>query len=184
MSKKLENLLALHSSLAICGLKPSNLFSYYSENIEDSIEEINALNEKYNPKYYFVIMKQECKRLLILVYRKELMEQLLGSKENADFLSNFGYPHNSNIEEYINILKEKINASSEFPHEIGVFLGYDLEDIKSYIEHKACPLMVGYWKVYSNAEDKKVLFEKYNSCINRVCMMVKNGYSIENYMKY
>ena len=51
MSKKLENLLALHSSLAICGLKPSNLFSYYSENIEDSIEEINALNEKYKQLY-------------------------------------------------------------------------------------------------------------------------------------
>ena len=78
-------------------------------------------------------------------------------------------------------LKERINQDS-FPHEIGVFLGYDLSDIKSYIDGKEC-LYVGYWKVYSNVSEKVKLFNKYTRCKNAVIRMLDKGFPIENYMR-
>jgi hypothetical protein len=78
-------------------------------------------------------------------------------------------------------LRERMEEDS-FPHEIGVFLGYDLSDIKSFIEGKEC-LYVGYWKVYSNVEEKMEIFDKYARCKNAVMRMIDKGYPIENYMR-
>ena len=51
-------------------------------------------------------------------------------------------------------------VKQSFPHEIGVILGYPLEDVKGYMENggQKC-LLNGYWKVYNNPEEAKRKFE-------------------------
>ncbi len=50
------------------------------------------------------------------------------------------------------MLKERMQGY-EFPHEVGIFLDYPIEDILGYIEHEGKNCQVsGYWKVYSNAQ--------------------------------
>ena len=49
-----------------------------------------------------------------------------------------------------------------FPHEMGVFLGYPMADVKGFIKYEGKNyLYSGYWKVYENVEERKQLFENY-----------------------
>ncbi len=170
MSKKLEKLLALHSSPAICGIKASNLISIdYNESIYKEIEE---LNNKY-PKLRFYILKRTNQKVLILIYRKSVFEKIMQNQNNLDFLQNIGYDISS-IDIMLNELKIRLKKDN-FPHEIGVFLGYDLDDIKSYISNEKC-IYIGYWKVYSNLNEKLDIFNKYTKCKECVINLVHKGY--------
>ena len=49
-----------------------------------------------------------------------------------------------------------------FPHEMGVFLGYPMADVKGFIKYEGKNyLYCGYWKVYENVEERKELFRTY-----------------------
>lgn len=177
MSSLLQKILAIHSSPAICGIKAANLINL---KITDELyEEIEELNRKY-PNLYFYVLKNDGSNALILIYRKQVLERVLFKEDNKSFLNSIGYDTTS-VDTMLESLKERINEDS-FPHEIGVFLGYDLSDIKSYIDGKEC-LYVGYWKVYSNVEKKKEIFDKYTKCKNVVIKMIDKGFPIENFMR-
>ena len=50
----------------------------------------------------------------------------------------------------------------QFPHEMGLLLGYPIEDVRGFIEHNGCGcLYSGYWKVYRNVPLKKKMFEDF-----------------------
>ena len=177
MSKVLEQLLAFHSSPAICGIKASNLINIkYSDSIYLEIEE---LNKKY-PRLCFYILKRNKDNVLVLVYRKKVLEKKLNEDDNKSFLLEQGYDVSS-VDSMLLCLKERME-NDDFPHEIGVFLGYDLSAIKAFIKGNAC-LYVGYWKVYSRVDEKIELFNKYTKCREIVNKMIDKGYPIENFMR-
>lgn len=179
MSNYLERILAIHSSPAICGIKASNLISVlYSDDI---ISEIEELNNKYNPKIYFKVLKINKTHALVLVFKKSVFECHLNRLENKSFLKSLGYDITS-INSMLLDLTKRINDVA-FPHEIGIFLGYDLEDTKSFLNGGDSCLYVGYWKVYSNVEEKKILFNKFSKCTQCVLKLVDKGYSLENFMR-
>jgi len=62
-------------------------------------------------------------------------------------------------------LQERLRSSSDFPHEIGLFLGYPLEDVRGFIENAGqnCKC-TGCWKVYCNECETVKLFMKYKKC--------------------
>lgn len=177
MSKLLEQLLATHSSPAICGLKASNLINIkYSLSIYEEIKELN----KKHPKLYFYILKKDKDKVLVLVYRKNILKKQLFESDNLAFLEELGYDTKS-VDSMLQCLKERMKLD-DFPHEIGVFLGYDLSDIKSFINGNVC-LYVGYWKVYSKLDEKMELFNRYTRCKNIVTRMIDKGYPLENFMR-
>ena len=177
MSTQLQRALAIHSAPALCGIKASNLINVdYSD---DLFKEIEELNKKFT-NFRFFILKKDKNKVLILIYRKRVLEIELNRNSNKEFLKELGYDVSS-IDSMLLCLKERI-AYDDFPHEIGVFLGYDLSDIKSFIENKKC-LYTGYWKVYSNLDEKLELFSKYTRCKNCVIKMIDKGFPIENFMK-
>ena len=133
MSKVLEQLLAFHSSPAICGIKASNLINIkYSDSIYLEIEE---LNKKY-PRLCFYILKRNKDNVLVLVYRKKVLAKKLNEDDNKSFLLEQGYDVSS-VDSMLLCLKERME-NDDFPHEIGVFLGYDLSDIMNSKQHLIC----------------------------------------------
>lgn len=183
MCKRLEELLAFHSAPALCGIKASNLISIRKEEMDKFINEIDLLNETHNPKIFFTILKMSNSNSLLLVYKRKTLEDHLLKNENKCFLESLGYSLSNNIFDYIYELKKRINESTTFPHEIGVFLGYDLFDTLEFINGNKKPLLKGLWNVYSNIEEKQIMFDKYNRCRECVVRLVNKGFSIENFMK-
>ena len=64
----------------------------------------------------------------------------------------------------------------EFPHEIGLFLGYPVEDVKGFIKNrgKNC-LYSGYWKVYGKMAEKAKLFERFDYVRELMVLLVYHG---------
>lgn len=108
----------------------------------------------------FKILKEEGKMLTLLFYKKSLLENKLNDKRIQAFLMNIGYPEEFSLETYLNYLGKRYDIY-DFPHEIGLFLGYPLKDVYGFIENKgknyiACK----YWKVYHNKSHALKIFEE------------------------
>lgn len=182
MSEMLQNKLALHCAPAIFGLKPANLINCDINDFENLEEELEELNKIFNPKVYFKILKKDQKRILVLVYKKHKLESSLFDEKNYNYMTKFNYPKNKSLNLYLDCLSNRLE-NKDFPHEIGVFLGYDLDDIIDFqLGNKEC-LYTGYWKVYSNIEAKLKIFNKYTKCKNMVTSLINKGYSLQYLIK-
>lgn len=72
----------------------------------------------------------------ILFYHGPKMEELLNEKEIKQFLSGQGYKTDS-LENVLSTLKSRYSSfqsSQMFPHEIGIFLGIPLKDVKGFMK--------------------------------------------------
>ena len=178
MSKEFEKLLAYHCAPAIFGLKSSNLVNVSLidyPNIEDDLEQLNNACNRVK----FVILKKTDTNILLLVYKEEELLAQLSDRANHDFLVSYGYPESLEICDAIEYLKERVKLQ-DFPHEIGVFLGYDLNDIKDFMDGTKKCLHVGYWKVYSNPDEKIKQFNKFTRCRHAAITLLERGYNFEN----
>lgn len=102
----------------------------------------------------------EDRNALVMLYRRELLEEVLALENVRDILSERGYAFPFGIEDCLGHLRRRFLV--EFPHEIGLFLGYPPEDVRGFLEHRgAKSLAVGYWKVYGNVEKARRAFRRY-----------------------
>ena len=78
-------------------------------------------------------------------------------------------------------LVKRLCEYEEFPHEIGLFLGYPPEDVYGFIENKAdnCKC-VGCWKVYGDAEAAQKTFAKFKKCTDVYWEQFTKGRTIEH----
>ena len=95
-----------------------------------------------------------------------------------------GYAEPVNLEAALKQLSERIRCSGEFPHEIGVFLGYPVEDVIGFMENKGKNyVLCKYWKVYHHAERAKHTFESYDRCRAFLCNQLNQGYDLYQALK-
>lgn len=77
-------------------------------------------------------------------------------------------------------LSQRLRQSEEFPHEIGLFLGYPPEDVRGFIEHHADgSKCTGCWKVYGDETAARRKFDQYKKCTRVYCDQWKKGKNIE-----
>lgn len=153
MKHTLEELLVLHCSLTLDKKKPSSMFSYPITNEEQMQHEVNRLNKHWNTQgiYILVLIKRKASWLL-LVFHNHLLQEQLNKATVKQFLSSYSYYY-QNLSEALKVLKQHMHQE-QFPHEVGVFLGYPLEDVKAFIEHKGKGyVQVGTWKKYHCGAD-------------------------------
>ena len=75
---------------------------------------------------------------------------------------------------------KRICECDEFPHEIGLFLGYPPEDVRGFIEEGAAKCKcTGCWKVYGDVERAQKLFAAYKKCTAVYQKQHAQGKSIE-----
>lgn len=74
---------------------------------------------------------------------------------------------------------EESRAGVEFPHEMGVLLGYPAEDVRGFIENKGRNfLYTGYWKVYKNLSYKMEMFHTFDTVTEKYLRYLRNGTDI------
>jgi hypothetical protein len=89
------------------------------------------------------------------------------------------------IEDTIVRLKQRYqeyrSKKIEFPHEIGIILGYPLPDVEGFVQNKGKNyLLCGYWKVYHDADHAKKIFEKYYRMRNKAMKVLEEGRNLSD----
>lgn len=100
-------------------------------------------------------------RILLLIYRKKLLEAALFRQDSLELLAPLGYNCLSrNVSDYLEHLQERMEE--EFPHEIGLFLDYPPEDVEGFMRDGGeNSLYTGYWKVYGDVQSAQKTFQIY-----------------------
>lgn len=177
--QRFEALLALHCAPTLMGMKPSNLISVSKDNFPNWRNLFSLYSNQFRSKGISLFICCNCqKKILLLVYRENLLQPYLNSTSVQNFLFSYGYPKEKTVDTYLTHLKKKMKHS-DFPHEIGVFLGYPISDVTGFIHHKGSNYkLCGYWKVYGDPSHRKILFSEYTKCRELLLPLVASGNSI------
>lgn len=175
--RSFEEQLVNYCSPTLSGLKASNLISLKGR----QRDEYRMLAAEYGRKLDILGISLrvlcECeKNMLLLVYKKELMSVTLAEKKTLNLLKDEGYPIDGSTDDMLDCLTKRIGNSCDFPHEIGLFLGYPSDDVEGFIAYKGRKYICsGYWKVYSDAIRAMRIFESYDRCRHFMSGLLSGG---------
>lgn len=175
-----EELVIRHCAPTLAGLKTGSIFTYRFACVRQFRQSVRMLNKKLLSKGVRVLpLRIGENSALVYVYRPAQLKADFSEQEVSEILTDLGYA-SAKPERCVVQLVERIRSSQEFPHEIGLFLGYPPEDVKGFVENKACGCKcVGCWKVYGDVEKAQKTFDLYKKCTNIYCAHHANGKSIE-----
>ncbi len=174
-----EELLIRHCSPTLAGMKTGNMFSCAFPSKDEMRDALRYFNKKLSKKGIRLLpLRYLDGKALIYVYRPAHLSRDFKDGTASRILRERGYFADS-PERCIIQLAKKLYEYDEFPHEIGLFLGYPPKDVCGFIENKDSYKFVGAWKVYSDEENAKKTFAKYNKCTAVYCKHYASGSSIE-----
>lgn len=105
----------------------------------------------------------------ILLYRKDILYAHLADRKVKRFLHSLALGYEEGADWILHFKKrflEYKEEGREFPHEVGIFLGYPLWDIRAFMQNpRREAKLTGYWKVYYKVEKAREQFQKYDRCI-------------------
>ncbi len=175
-----DEVLVKHCSPTLAGLKIGNLFSVAYESREEMYNAIRNINRRLSIKGLRMIpIRYKAGKALLYLYRPSLLEECLADEEAMKLMHEKGYGQLTSSQCIILLISRVMN-SDEFPHEIGLFLGYPPEDVRGFIENQAhnynCS---GCWKVYGNAEKARCIFARFKKCTDIYSEQLRKGKSVE-----
>ena len=175
----LEQCLSTHCSPTLASLKTANLFTCTYTCIQSFEASVSYWKKEMEEKRLsLIILQRQEERALIYVCRMKKLQQDLEKPGVIDLLQKYGYL-DTNPQHAVAHLIERLEENGTFPHEIGLFLGYPLEDVIGFIINKGknCHC-IGCWKVYCNEEEAERTFCKYKKCTDVYNRLWGNGRSI------
>lgn len=169
-----------HCAPTLASLKMGSLFNYAYQTKEELSESIDYWNGQMREKgIQLIVLRERNCHALIYVCRVATLEKELQNQETAAFLKNYGYS-GTDPGCVMERLKARLEVKNRFPHEIGVFLGYPLEDVIGFIENMGKNFRYsGMWKVYGDREKAEELFGKYKKCRDIYTILWENGKSVQ-----
>lgn len=180
--KAVETQLALQCAPLITGIKISNLLIVPSENEKT----LRTIMHQSGLSFYRLIQTDE--KMTFLLFHRADLQTYLQKKETQQFLKEEGY---ENLE-FGNILRrfqeryqQFMQGNSSFPHEMGLLLGYPIEDVQGFVEHDGENyLYSGYWKVYADVEKKIELFQEYENAKEYVIQKLAEGVEMKKFITW
>lgn len=168
--------LALQCAPVISGIKISNLLTIPAK----SLRELSVVLKKTELSFRILYPGRE--RLVILIYREAKLREYLAREEVMAFIYKCGY-ETSDISKIFPVFVKRymryMELKQDFPHELGLFLGYPIEDVEGFIrENGKNYLYSGYWKVYKDAELKIRLFKNYEKVQTEIVRLLYEGLDI------
>ena len=170
---------------ALCGIKPACLFSMNNKNYEDGSEKLHEWRHYFSKnKTFFVALKKSDGRFLFFIYDKKLLEKVIKNPKNSAYLLSKGYPTEKGFSAIIALLLHRLAVNKDFPHEVGLFLGYPLEDVVGFENQNATGFKYsGIWKVYGNKKKAIRMMNLYKSCSDTCMKWLYDGLSVPSAAK-
>lgn len=166
--KRIEKELIRHCSPTLASLKTASLFTLeFADRSEPNV--LNAALREWNRRLSdkgvaMLALRETPERALIYVFRIKKLQSALCCPGVESFLGENGY-ESASVGAALSTLRAHLAGLAGFPHEIGIFLGYPLDDVIGFIENKGrnCK-RAGCWKVYCNECEAVKTFARYKKC--------------------
>lgn len=175
-----DEMIIRHCSPTLAGIKTGNAFTCSYSDKKELFSAVRSLNRRLLPKGVRVIpLRISADRVFLYTYRPGQLENDLAAADAAEILEQYGYSAEDSGKCVVR-LSQRLRELDEFPHEIGLFLGYPPEDVRGFIENRAGGYkFTGYWKVYGDEQKARKKFENYKRCTDVYCSQWAEGKSIE-----
>ena len=176
----LKDVLVEYCAPTLAGLKTGNIISVRNDDSENIDEEIRDLNRVFAEKGLRLIpLRRTDRQVMVYLYRPKQLKKDLTNPEAHHILENKGYPCDDS-ECCVARLRKNLTNDSDFPHEIGLFLGYPPEDVRDFMDNPCKKAKcIGCWKVYNNEVEARKTFDKFDRCRRLYRSFAKSGRSIE-----
>ena len=181
-----EEQIILHCSPTLAGMKTANMFTASFYSYRDMCDTLRDLNNRLAQKGVRVIpLKYNDGKALVYLFRPDRLKTDLKGYLAGRLLEKRGY-HTGNIRKCITRLCRRLSDAEEFPHEIGLFLGYPPKDVLGFIMEKAGRAIscsrgcTGCWKVYGDDTKARDTFARYRKCTEVYIRKWKGGSALEN----
>ena len=174
-----EELLIRHCSPTLAGIKTGNLFACRFPGKAEMRECVRCWNNLLTKKGLRVLpLRFRNGRALIYLYRPARLSDDLRHGTAERILKERGYCTDTSEKCVVQLIR-RLCEYEEFPHEIGLFLGYPPEDVRGFIENCAehCKLC-GYRKVYGDVDRAAELFVRCKQCTESFCEWIHAGLAI------
>lgn len=179
--------LVCQAGLVMAGEKPAAIFGFMPRARAEGARRDHALVSRLVSVYArgtlaegvrIVPLGWREERLMLLVWRPGLVARAISEKRVATFLVRSGLPaHETRL---MSALARRLRAcyagTASFPHEIGIVLGYPLEDVEGFMAdggRGACAC--GRWKVYGDVGAARRRFEELGCAERRVRRLFSEG---------
>ncbi len=160
----------------ILGSKPAEILnlSCKDNNKETKLNDIKSFFSNCTRLSYEIINIQDGGVRIVFI-NKDSLSKVLSNKKCLNFLKFVGYPSNYDLDKYINVLIDKLNTK-DFPHEIGIFLGYPLKDVVGFMgygKYKFCKTR--YWRVYGDESISDNVYNQFISDRAKIKSLLENN---------
>lgn len=168
-----------HAAPTLAGIKTGSLFPCAYDSYETLLREIRDYNRVLTAKgLQLLSLRRSGNRALLYLYRPARLGADLNCSEAASLLREAGYA-DLRPERCISELARRLQAFSDFPHEVGLFLSYPPEDVRGFMEHRGHGSKLdGCWKVYGDVQRAQRLFRAYKLCTDSYRARSARGESV------
>lgn len=175
----MERVLLTHCAPTLAGLKCANLVRLTGPRAELEAA-AQAWRATLAPRGVHVrTARWDGDSALLYLYREGHLRREWRSRARRISCGAMGTSPGAAVQENVELLLRRIARRPCFPHEIGLFLGYPLEDVQGFIEncgknYRLC----GCWKVYGDPQAALRCFARYEKCARVYLQCYQNGHSL------
>ena len=174
-----SDVLVRFASPTLAGLKTGNLFGYPCSSRCEACRDVREINRLLKSKGLLAVpLAFREGRTLLYLFRPSYLARDLTDETALRLLRNAGFPSGSPMS-LVAELSRRLRSGSNFPHEIGLFLGYPPEDVEGFILNKARNYKsVGCWKVYGDENEARKCFKRFDKCTEIYLKQFAHGKSL------
>lgn len=175
-----EEMIVDLSAPTLAGIKTGSLFRVTYKDREKLNGELRRLNSSVKRAGIIAVplfIGEDA--AIVYVYRPCLLKKDISSEKAVSLLKGIGY-HMTGTAGMVAQLAKRFNRN-QFPHEVGIFLGYPVDDVIGFIKNPSKGYkLVGTWKVYNDVDSARNVFRRYQRCTMIYKRAVKSGAHIRD----
>ncbi|MEA1924716.1 MAG: DUF3793 family protein [Candidatus Altiarchaeota archaeon] len=172
---RLARRIANHIAATIAGKKPATLMNLSNtcNGLFDLWDEFSG-NIFYAGNINYCELRREDTNVIVLFFCRHKIKELLETEDIRQFLFLLGYDTKS-PEDVLDLLRSRY-ARYPFPHEIGIFLGIPLKDVKAFMGLSSLPyIFTGMWGVYGDPELSLRAMRRYKTAGDGIRGLLSQG---------
>ncbi len=179
---RLLRLIMIKTAAVRLGLKPAVLLRIKRHFLNGSGHEYSQLSGLIECGLSHHTLHSSTESHLILFYQAQTLNGLLQGTEIANFLKTFDYP--TGIDSVLDHLYDRCQDTG-IAHEVGIFLGYPLKDVKGFVLRHSPSVVQGVktdWRIFGPVGESLSLMAYYRQIEQMSQALYDKHRQVESYL--